>query len=82
MTLNSERHALQEKISQLMWGSTVDGIDLAAIINQTQPSYDELVSLLLMINNAVGRDEVNEARYRIECFLEDQIQLYFSLKKP
>ena len=87
-SVKEEEAILRDTVAQLMWGKAIEDpksmrkIDMNAIIDEMHPRYNDLVDLLLMISRAIGRDEVADARYRIESFLEHYAETFFTTRRP
>ena len=69
---------IKEKVETVMWSGEVDGVSMRDILDDAP--HKDIVSLLLEISHAFGRDEVNIARERIDRFMELRAIDYFSKK--
>jgi hypothetical protein len=87
---STNEKVLRDAVNHFMWGKSVldftslpsREVNMISIIDDMHPLYSELVELLLMISKAVGRDEVNEARYRIDALLEHYAELFLTTRRP
>ena len=71
MTVNT----VLKKVEDVMWGKTVDGVDLYEVLSKQDK--EDLVGWVVKINRAFGKNELAKARNELDSILTAIVYQYF-----